>query len=194
MSAQPKAVTTICSGVLPAPTMMTLKSGAFVRFKVKKEHRHTSCFSKFTLEFNEILKYMKTFCSLPLFLVPFIIYFYWQHNNWKIFPVNKDLSKFLPKVGFKCHIFKQIDPTSQPSCHVYSHFLLPLYSQLITVTNSGRRTRSSKHVISSTCTPFWPGARHSQPARLRVEICSASPAWQNTGTSEVGTWAEGMRS
>lgn len=37
MSAQPKAVTTICCGVLPAPTTMTLKNGAFVRFKVKKQ-------------------------------------------------------------------------------------------------------------------------------------------------------------
>lgn len=37
MSAQPKAVTTICCGVLPAPTTMTLKNGAFVRFKVKNE-------------------------------------------------------------------------------------------------------------------------------------------------------------
>lgn len=36
MSAQPKAVTTICCGVLPAPTTMTLKNGAFVQFKVKK--------------------------------------------------------------------------------------------------------------------------------------------------------------
>lgn len=36
MSAQPRAATTIYCGVLPTPTMMTLKNGAFVRFKVKK--------------------------------------------------------------------------------------------------------------------------------------------------------------
>lgn len=90
MSAQPRAATTICCGVLPVPTMMTLKNGAFVQFKVKKltdkwSLTHQSfCSHKdsnFTLEMDR--SHLPNFwsCLLPFMFTGYSCDHFWETNQ-----------------------------------------------------------------------------------------------------------------